>query len=205
MIFDVGANVGQSARLYRRHYREACIHCFEPVTATYIELCENLKDDRQVITHPMALGASHAEADMVLQGTSDMSRLTEAVPSGLSSDRDATLERVEVTTLDRFCKHHDIAHINYLKIDTEGTDLQVLQGAEATLQARGIDLIEVEAGMNPGNSRHVPFETLKAFLEARGYFVFGIYEQVEEWPTAQPHLRRINTLYVCDRVIGAEG
>jgi len=101
MIFDVGANVGQSARLYRRHYREACIHCFEPVTATYIELCENLKDDRQVITHPMALGASHAEADMVLQGTSDMSRLTEAVPSGLSSDRDATLERVEVTTLDR--------------------------------------------------------------------------------------------------------
>ena len=66
-----------------------------------------------------------------------------------------------------------------------------------------IDFIEVEAGMNPWNERQVPFEILKAHLESKNYFLFGIYEQVHEWPTKAPHLRRANAVFLSERLIQA--
>jgi hypothetical protein len=69
------------------------------------------------------------------------------------------------------------------------------------LASQAIDFVEVEAGMNPGNTRHAPFESLKAFLESNDYRLFAIYEQVEEWPTDEPHLRRTNSLFISRRMI----
>lgn len=69
------------------------------------------------------------------------------------------------------------------------------------LNEQRIDFVEVEAGMNAGNKRHVPFETLKEYLESKNYLLFGIYEQVHEWPTNEPHLRRTNAVYLSRRMI----
>lgn len=102
---------------------------------------------------------------------------------------------VSIETLDRFCEHQGINHIGFLKIDTEGGDFDVLCGAAGMLATQQIDLVEVEAGMNSGNKRHVPFEKLKAILEDSGYLLFGIYEQIHEWPTKEPHLRRTNLVF----------
>jgi hypothetical protein len=60
------------------------------------------------------------------------------------------------------------------------------------LRGHRIDVIPPEAGMNRRNAHHVPFEDFKAFLEPNGYYPFGVYEQVAEWPTREPHLRRAN-------------
>ena len=65
-----------------------------------------------------------------------------------------------------------------------------------------MDFVEVEAGMNAGNKRHVSFEALKDYLESRSYLLFGIYGQVHEWPTKKPHLRRTNPVFVSRRMIG---
>jgi len=86
-------------------------------------------------------------------------------------------------------------------VDTEGGDLDVLLGAKKMLQSHLIDLVEVEAGMNPKNHKHVRFEILKGFLEEKGYFTFGIYEQMHEWPSKEPHLRRINAVFISSNVM----
>ena len=116
-------------------------------------------------------------------------------------NRDVTTESVDIVTLDEFCHSKRIDQVNYLKIDTEGGDLEVLKGAVNMLTEQRIDLVEVETGMNPRNSRHVPFEAIKKFLESHGYFIFGIYEQVSEFPTGEPHLRRTNPLFISHRTI----
>lgn len=72
---------------------------------------------------------------------------------------------------------------------------------ETVLAEPRIDLVEVEAGMNPRNTHHVPLEMLKAHLEQRGYFLFGIYEQRREIFTGEPHLQRTNSVFVSQRVI----
>ena len=129
---------------------------------------------------------------MLTDGASDMFRISD----------DGT-ETVHVCSLDDFCSHHEIENIDYLKIDTEGYELQVLQGAERLLQSGMIRFIELEAGMNPDNDRHTPMELIKDHLEKRDYRLFGIYEQINEWPTSEPWLRRTNLVFMAKLSVGS--
>ena len=56
-------------------------------------------------------------------------------------------ENVKVITLDKFCAEQNIERINDLKVDTEGSDLDVLLGANEMLTNQKIDLVQVEAGL----------------------------------------------------------
>ena len=58
-----------------------------------------------------------------------------------------------------------------------------------------------QAEMNPGNTHHIPFESLKSLLESYDYFIFGIYEQMREWIEKKPHLRRANVVIVSEKMI----
>lgn len=55
--------------------------------------------------------------------------------------------------------------------------------------------------MSPSNARHVPMESLKPYLESFGYALFGLYEQVHEWPRGEPHLRRTNLIFISQQLI----
>jgi len=199
IIFDIGANVGQSTRKYLLWFSVAQIFCFEPIELTFNKLQENLREHSNVYCFKLALGGSNSRGDMVLHGPSERSFLVRT-PEELSQYSQEKLEKVEIQTLDDFCKNSDIKNISYLKIDTEGNDLEVLKGAQGLLSEQRIDIVEVEAGMNPENTRHVPFAELTKYLEQRNYFLFGIYEQMHEWPTNAPHLRRTNPVFISKRV-----
>jgi FkbM family methyltransferase len=200
VVFDVGANVGQSAKIYLAQFPDAHIYCFEPVGATFRELERNLGAVRRVDLYQLALGSSHRPGRMVIGDMPEMNYLSSQSPE-VPAGRGVPTEVVEVITLDEFCRSREISRIDFLKIDTEGGDLEVLQGGEALLAGQKIDLIEVEAGMNPGNRRHVPLKTFQEYLDAQGYLLFGIYEQVPEWTTGELHLRRTNPVFLSRRLI----
>ena len=126
---------------------------------------------------------------MCLQQRSTLSFIVEGHEQFCNSHCENS-ESVEIETLSEFCQSMNIDAISLLKIDTEGYDLRVLMGTEDMLRKQKIDLIWVEAGMNPRNRTHVPFEKIKQYLEGMGYLLFGIYEQVPERPTQKPHMRR---------------
>jgi FkbM family methyltransferase len=170
------------------------------VRDTFRQLQANLGESKRVGCYQLAFGSSAGEGEMVLQGSSDMFFLMDQSKEKPTS-QDIQKESVEIVTLDAFCQTKAIDTINFLKIDTEGGDLEVLKGAVNMLTGQKVDLVQVEAGMNPGNSRHVPLESLKSFLESHAYFIFGFYEQVHEWPTREPKLRRTNAIFASQRVI----
>jgi FkbM family methyltransferase len=199
VIFDVGSNVGQSALSYLSTFPSSTIYCFEPITVTFEQLIRNVEGKSQVLCYNFALGGAAGKGTMISEGTSTMNCL---VDEGGDNDVNAQeTESVDISTLDDFCKANNVNKISYLKIDTEGGDLNVLKGSKDILNVNGVDIVEVEAGMNPNNKHHVPFESLKEFLESHGYFIFGIYEQVKEWPKKEPHLRRTNTVFVSEIMI----
>jgi FkbM family methyltransferase len=200
VVFDIGANVGQSAKVFLARFPSSHVYCFEPVSHTFRQLQDNLRENERVDCHRLAFGSSRRTGKMVLGDNSEMCFLLNQ-PTESPTSNDVPTESVEVVTLDEFCQTQAIARISYLKIDTEGGDLDVLKGAVNMLTEQRIDLVEVEAGMNPGNRRHVPFESLKAWFESHGYFLFGIYEQMDEWPTREPHLRRTNPIFTSRRLI----
>lgn len=190
-IFDVGANVGQSAEEYLRHFPGAAIYCFEPVKATFQQLERNLKG--RAILHCSGFAAAPGVGQISIDGPSEMRTL-------IHSAEEPT-EAVELQTLDGFCESAGVQQIDFLKIDTEGYDLEVLEGAKRLLQEQRVAVIQVEAGMHPRNERHVPFEVLKRHMEAQDYLLFAIYEQAGEWTLGAPHLRRANPVFISGRAI----
>lgn len=200
IVFDVGANVGQSALTYLQCFPGSRIYCFEPATDTFHRLQANMGGHKRVLCHHIALGSANGNGMLVIKRESDMSYLLNPSQEPAIED-DVNTESVTVIALDDFCIAERIDQISYMKIDTEGADLEVLKGASRMLLEQKIDLIEVEAGMNPLNHRHVPFEVLKKHLESYQYFLLGIYQQVNEWPTGKPQLRRTNPIFLSQRLI----
>jgi FkbM family methyltransferase len=198
VAFDVGGNHGQSAALFRQWFPRAVIHSFEPLPDTYAVLQQALASDRLARAHNLALGAESGSVAMTQEVSSDLARVT--APNDPTNGSTVTAER---TTLDRFCREADIEHINLLKIDTEGHDLYVLEGARAMLAGNRIDVVQVEAGMNPLNTNHVHLKEFLQLLEPLGYFLFGVYEQVPEFPTGAPQLRRADLAFVSQQAIAA--
>lgn len=199
-MFDVGANIGQSAGRFLEKFPKSKIYCFEPAGESFRKLQENLRDYQNVHSFKIAFGAGKGKGKMVIQGLSTLSSLSDMADDEFISG-EPKYEDVDLTTVDEFCADKGINHVNYLKIDTEGGDLDVLKGARNMLNGQQIDIVQVEAGMNIGNTRHVPFKELFSYLEEYGYSLFGIYEQVHEWPTGKPHLRRTNPVFISEDVI----
>lgn len=190
IVFDVGAHRGQSTERYLRWFPAAQVYAFEPVNATYAELVRRVGSEKRVHTFQCAFGRIAGDATMRLEGSSDTYAI--ASPGGGGGPT----ERVRVDRLDDFAAREGITHIGLLKIDTEGHDLAVLEGAESLLARGAVDLVQVEAGWHEENRRHVPAEQLKSHLEERGFRLFGIYDQKEEWTTGDTWLRRADMVFV---------
>ena len=200
-VFDVGAHWGLSAVRYLRWFPRCQVHCFEPVTENFVRLRRRFERQPRIHCHQLAMGERRKESLILVPVSRDRSRLV-----GLKTDpslrQNATLEKVSIETIDRFCREVGLERIGYLKIDTEGNDLNVLRGAAKMLSRQRIDIVEVEAGMNPGNRTHVPFEEFKTLLERYGYLLFGIYEQFPELMAGKPNLRRTNPVFIAARGSG---
>lgn len=190
IVFDVGANLGQSALAYAQDWPRAEIHSFEPAQSLFSQLSANTAQNSRIHPHRLAFGMKPGEVSFIVDGELSHIRQEGEDPGGLVE------ETVKVERLDDFCAAEGVSRIDFLKIDTEGFDLDVLRGAEQMLGEGRIGFVQLEAGMNPLNTTHVPFESLKAHMEQRGYYLFGIYEQVHEWKTSQPIVRRTNPVFI---------
>lgn len=126
-VFDVGANVGQSALLYRQRFPESHIYCFEPVAGTFQQLRENVGALERIRYFQLALGSSSGHGTMKADPDSVFSSLVTGADEP-ARDQHGTVEDVEITTLDEFCGATDVPEINFLRIDAEGADLEVLKG-----------------------------------------------------------------------------
>lgn len=194
LIFDVGANIGQTALQYVQQFPAATIHSFEPSHSIYDKLTEFTANEKRIVCHRVALG-KEPQASQTFVEKNLVSHLAEP-EEDISAKR---TELVDVDTLELFCEKNGVSEINLLKIDTEGHDLQVLQGSDGLFRAGKVDLAIVEAGLNPLNNHHVSLRAFLDWFEERGYFLFGLYEQTHEF-SGEPQLRRSNIAFVSPRL-----
>lgn len=195
MFVDIGANTGQSALNILGKCPGARIHCVEPSRENYHQLSENLKQYENAYCHQVAVGNENGVLEL-FHGEKDSTMCTLNVPI----EGGSIANEVVMQTLDAFCDENRIDRISYLKIDTEGYDLNVLKGAKKIMEGQTADFIEVEAGMNPRNIYHVPLFDMKIFLEDRGYLMFGMYDQTLEWIEKKPYLRRCNAVFISSKL-----
>jgi len=72
-------------------------------------------------------------------------------------------------TLDDFCEAEGIARVNFLKVDVEGLELAVFQGAERLLRERCVDYQCFEISIEPLKGAGIDSRQVFAALETQGY------------------------------------
>jgi hypothetical protein len=102
---------------------------------------------------------------------------------------------VTVVKLDAFCEQQRVARIHFRKIDTEGNDLGVLQGAGDLLSAQQIDFVQVETSFRRDISYFSSMWEIDQLMNQKRYELFGLYEQQPCW-TGRHSLLYANAVYV---------
>ncbi len=147
-VFDVGANLGQWAALSLQINPLLDLHCFEASQATYQRFQQQPVAGR--VTHRCcAVGATEGVGNLYTfaegSGMNSMYRRSGLEP-GYHMETQRTSESVPMISLDAYCEGQKIDRINYLKLDVEGYEMEVLRGASRLLAERRIDLIQFEYG-----------------------------------------------------------
>ncbi len=170
-IFDVGANVGQSAIYYSKLFPHAKLYSFEPIAAIYSKLKENLKNSNTQ-SFNIAFSDTSGSQEIFLHEDplSELNSLRNTnVSVGLTRR-----ETIQLELLDDFAKEHEIKTIDILKIDTEGHELNVLKGAVKLLQDKRINYLLCEVSLSNKNTVNSKLEVLIEFLETYNYYFVGL-------------------------------
>jgi FkbM family methyltransferase len=176
-VLDIGANLGHFALElrgdigYSRH-----ILSFEPLSQVFESLKANAKDDPAWDVFNYAIGDVEEKREINIAGNSLSSSLLNILPSHLESAPDSSYigkEVIEIRTLDAIfgdlCKS---AKNIYMKIDTQGFEKKVLEGAENSL-AR-IDTVQVEMSLVPLYDGGLLFDEMCIFMHQKGYTLVAI-------------------------------
>lgn len=142
VILDIGANLGDWIEPLLAAFAPQGVraYAFEPAPQQRARLAERLAPFGNAVTiRPQAMGAEQATGHFRVTGASTGS--SALVETGAQN---SGIIEVEIETLDRFVATEGIDHVHFVKIDTEGHDLNVLRGAAETLRQNRIEALLFE-------------------------------------------------------------
>jgi len=174
LVFDVGANIGQSVRKFRRYFPQSVIHAFEPGPNTFKTLCHETQNSTDLHLWNVALGASLGELPLLENSYSDMSSFLPLGESGWGRIVNETT--VSVTTIDDFCLERCIQYIDILKTDTQGFDLEVFKGAENAFLAKHVSAIYLEVILSRMYENLPSLPRIMEFLTRHGFRLVSFYD-----------------------------
>lgn len=125
IMIDVGAHYGSSFFNFAKS--GWTVYCFEPDDENRAVLINNIKKHQleKVIVDKRAVSNRETKGKYY---ESEISSGISSLIKFHSSHKE--IKEVEITTLSSFCTHSNIKNIDFLKIDTEGNDLRVIEGLE---------------------------------------------------------------------------
>jgi FkbM family methyltransferase len=177
LVIDAGANVGQFGRSLRKAGYTDRIISFEPVPAYAERLVVSTAADPTWVVYPYALGRCNTTACMNVSAGTGSSFL---VPNdyGMRSFADLQSWRVREVTMNRLDSVlSDLADVPgsriFLKMDTQGYDLEVFAGASGLLPR--IVALQSEVSLLPIYGGMASMAESLSVYSAAGYFVSGMF------------------------------
>ncbi|MDE1170060.1 MAG: FkbM family methyltransferase [Verrucomicrobium sp.] len=148
-VVDVGGNEGDFVQVVLRARPDARLFSYEPAPRSFAKLQEVAAGRQNVTIRNIALGDQPGRLPLYDYDPSCNEKSTahaSLFPEVFSVHwkKPVTAVEVEIRTLDTVCAEEGIEHIDLLKIDTEGAELKVLQGAARLIAENRIKVVHFE-------------------------------------------------------------
>ena len=175
VIYDIGASDGSWTRRIRPLFDTARFELFEPLAernAAYdagIALTKRLPN---CTFHPIALGDAAGEANLAfLNDTGVGSSLLGVSPEG------SNILKVQVKTLDDMIESGEIPPAQVIKMDTQGSELNILLGAQNRALPHA-ELVLIESWLVRGYGPSTPLlSEVMAFMDSHGFLPFELADE----------------------------
>jgi FkbM family methyltransferase len=186
-ILDVGANIGESAAFFQSLLPDSFIYCFEPLKESYEQLIENTRLFSNIKSFNFALGNIEGQSEIIKNDFSPSSSILEMEKTHkeiFPFTENEAKETIEIKRLDDFIKKHDLKQNILLKIDTQGYEISVLEGAIETLKM--VKLIIVETSFIRLYKNQPLFIDVFNYLRNLNFEYFGSWDQLLDVRNGKP-------------------
>jgi len=166
IVFDIGSNIGEFGVYLRANCKKMNIeyHAFEPSMIEYETNKLNNNRNNDFINN-VGLWNKKGVIEFYNKNITGDS-------SFIETDGYTSIERANVDTIDNYVKKYDIQNIRLLKLEAEGGEPEVLEGAINTLPI--IDYITADLGYERGINEEHTFSDVTNFLLSNGYEIIDI-------------------------------
>jgi FkbM family methyltransferase len=170
IVFDIGANIGIYSIWFAKCINgKGKVYAFEPDQENFKRLNYALSINEISSVMPVNVALSNSTGDAKFSIGLDEQNALINEKSSLSKE----FQMVSTSTIDNFCSSEQIDEINYMKIDVEGAEWFVLNGANEMLFNKRIKIIQLEI-----NSQLLKFninvEQLHQYMLSFGYNLYRL-------------------------------
>jgi len=187
LVLDIGANTGQFARELRELGYRGRIVSFEPLKSAYAELALAAKTDARWTTFNWGIGGADGSAQLNVASNAQSSSLRAMLPRHLASAPESAYngrETITLRTLDSIIDSIATEGENiYLKSDTQGYEVEVLRGAENTLNR--VAGLQIELSLVPLYDGETLLADMIHGLAARGFQLMSLEQVFADPATGQ--------------------
>ena len=142
LIYDIGANIGMSVFYFKRLFKNAKIKAYEADKDIFVILQQNTADLTDIELHNNAVWINDDELSFFSQGADGGSLITAA----------ETTQKIKAVRLKTLLDNE--AHIDFLKMDIEGAETEVILDSKDTLHK--IDKLFIEYHSFKGQKQTLP-------------------------------------------------
>lgn len=182
VIVDVGANKGDTVARFAETFPTADVWALEPHPDTFAGMAQRFAGSPRVRPRRLALsgraGTStmHSYTNAAINSLSPIAQGAEGLIDG-SVVASAAVE-VELQSLRQFCANEGLERIDILKLDTQGHELEILQGESEFLRSGKVRFILVELLFSPLYATQARAGEVIGLLESCGFKLFDFYDFV---------------------------
>jgi FkbM family methyltransferase len=194
LCVDVGANTGQFIDFLRGSLRDPVIHAFEPAPEPFAQLQSRHGSTPGVTLVNAGLGAERGQIEFNIFENQTLNSFLPISVSGSGTLAGSKLVRrlpVPVSSLDDYAASAGLTGIDLLKVDTQGYELQVLQGAVRLLASGSVNTVLIEINFSPLYDRQVWGHEIMGLLHGHGLHLVDFYEKCR----LNPHLGWCTALF----------
>jgi FkbM family methyltransferase len=195
VVFDIGAGIGHSSEIFLKHSNSS-VHAFEPEENNFCLLKTiQKKFPERFFPYPLAVGRASFPGELLVDGNHsfDHRLRTSTGPSMAENSRHPVVD-VTVIALDDFIVQHGIdENVVLIKIDVQGAEIDVIEGAKTILKQQQKNYLSVEYSADHWDSYGRSWKDLQFLIDDYHYSVFLVNRRHGLWhvePISLPELEK---------------